>query len=229
MIDSSESPNAPRAWLGGTAALNARLARETGAALAHLGSGRIDLILASASPRRRELLRPLLPNLEVIPADIAEVPRHGETPGVFAARSAREKADYVATLHPRRWILGADTVVTIDGEILGKPRDAGDAARMLQTLSGRTHRVCTAIAILVAAESSVCQVVETEVTFRPMTATEIGVYVAGGEPFDKAGAYGIQGGGGRFVTAVSGSYSNVIGLPLLEVARQLVRLRDTPG
>jgi septum formation protein len=224
MADTGESPNVPLDSCAAGTALDAHLERERAEAAACLGRSQFDLVLASASPRRRQLLRPLFPNLEVLAAEVAEIPRADETPHVFAARVARDKAESIATRRPHRWILGADTVVTIDGEILGKPKDGDDAARMLQTLSGRTHRVCTAIAVAGPA-AEVC-VVETRVTFRAVTPDEIGAYIGSGEPFDKAGAYAIQSGGGSFVTGVSGSYSNVIGLPLVDVARLLVRLRD---
>jgi len=174
-------------------------------------------ILASASPRRRELLATLGLTFDVHAADIPEIPRTGETPEQFAARAASDKAAHVASRHGNRIVLAADTVVALEEEILGKPRDRNDARCMLESLSGRTHRVCTGVAVI-AADSVRTTIAVSEVTFKAMTAKEIEEYVGSGEPFDKAGAYGIQSGGGRFVASVSGSYSNVIGLPVVETA-----------
>jgi septum formation protein len=208
--------------------LRDRLDFERRVAAQILGAARISIVLASASPRRRDLLGTILPTFDVIPADILEVPRPRETARRFASRAAREKAAHVAADHRARSVLGADTVVTVDGDILGKPRDRTDAVRMLESLSGRTHRVITAIALTTFSGDTDELAVESEVRFRSLSADELGAYVDTGEPFDKAGAYAVQGGGGRFVKAVVGSYSNVIGLPLVEVARLLAG-RCEPG
>jgi septum formation protein len=162
---------------------------------------------------------------EVDAADIPEIPDEGEAPETFVHRLAAAKAAYVASRHPGRRVLGADTVVALRDVILGKPRDGDDARRMLLGLAGTTHRVCTGIALLSACDLVEVAVVSTEVTFRKIGAAEIEAYLDSGEPFDKAGSYGIQGGGGSFVTSVSGSYSNVMGLPLIETAELLARRR----
>jgi len=180
------------------------------------------LVLASASPRRRELLSGLGVPFEVRPADVPEVRRPGEEPARFAARLAREKATAVA--RPGEWVLGADTIVVVDEEILGKPADAADARRMLALLSGRAHHVLTAVALIGPGGELAGELVgDTVVEFRDLTGEEIADYVAGGEPMDKAGAYAIQGGAGRFVRRTEGSYSNVVGLPVEEVAELLAR------
>ena len=176
------------------------------------------LILASASPRRRELLTQLGLDFEVMPSDVPEQPLKSETASEFAARIAREKAMHVAAQRFQQWVLAADTVVVVDGEILGKPRDRDDARRMLRLLSGRTHRVLTAVTLLAPGGASADEVViETSVRFRPVRAQEIEAYLDTDEPFDKAGAYAVQGRAAGFVEAVEGSYTNVVGLPLDEV------------
>lgn len=181
-------------------------------------------ILASASPRRRELLATLGLSFEIHPADLPEVPRSGEHPEQFVARAASEKAAHIASRHSGRRVLGADTIVALGGAILGKPRDRDHAREMLLHLSATTHRVCTGIAV-VEGDLAETVVVTSEVAFRPMTTAEIETYIDSGEPFDKAGGYGIQSGGGQFVTSLSGSYSNVIGLPLVETMTLLSRSR----
>jgi septum formation protein len=181
------------------------------------------LILASASPRRRELLRQLGVRFEVVPSDTPETPLPGELPADFARRVAREKAIDVARRRPGTVVVGADTVVVLDGEIFGKPRDGADARRMLRRLSARVHRVLTAVALVDAAGAVDVIGVESEVEFRALTDAEIDAYVATGEPFDKAGAYAVQGGAGHFVTRLTGSRSNVVGLPIEEVADLLRR------
>ncbi|MBI1815072.1 MAG: septum formation inhibitor Maf [Deltaproteobacteria bacterium] len=182
------------------------------------------LVLASASPRRRELLAQLGVPFEVLPSEVPEEPLAGESPEAFAARVAREKADEVAAQRPAAWVLAADTVVTIEGRILGKPADAIDARRMLRELSGRTHRVLTAVTLRSPSrqrsEDLLCA---TAVTMRPLSDREIEQYLDSGEPFDKAGGYGIQGRASPFIAAVNGSYTNVVGLPLDEVRALLER------
>jgi septum formation protein len=179
------------------------------------------LILASASPRRRELLGPLGLSFEVEASALPETPRAGEAPADFAQRMAREKAQAVAAAHPGAAVLGADTIVVVDGAIVGKPTDVAEARRMLARLSGCTHTVITAVALVTPGAPVTERVVESTVEFRPLSAAEIEAYVATGEPLDKAGAYAIQGGARRFVRHVRGSYTNVIGLPLDEVRAML--------
>ena len=171
------------------------------------------LILASASPRRRELLAAAGVAFDVDVADVDETPHGGEDAVAYAERVARDKAATVAMRRPGAWVLGADTVVVVDGEILGKPADAADARRMLARLSGRSHDVLTAVAV---ARDGVLRsrVEKTVVTMREIPESEAAAYVASGEPMDKAGAYGIQGGASAFVTTISGRLDTVVGLPV---------------
>ena len=171
------------------------------------------LILASASPRRTDLLREAGYVFEVEPADVDEAELAGEPPAAYVVRVAAMKARAIAARHPDEAILAADTTVVIDGAMLAKPADDADAARMLGLLSGRTHDVLTGV-VLVRTGRESSAVVGTRVRFRPLTAAEIDWYVASGEPRDKAGAYGVQGLAARFVASVDGSYSNVVGLPI---------------
>jgi len=176
-------------------------------------------ILASSSPRRRELLRQAGLEFEVRPSAVEETPRPRETPEEFACRAAREKALEVAvSASPNSVVLGADTVVVVGGEILGKPADAEDAARMLRRLSGATHRVITGVCLVRAPDRVEALEHETTfVTFRKLDEEEIRSYISSGEPFDKAGAYGIQGLASKFVTRIEGCYFNVVGLPVARV------------
>ncbi|NGX15914.1 Maf family protein [Wenzhouxiangella sp. XN24] len=181
----------------------------------------LNLVLASASPRRRQLLASLGLACEVAPTHIDETPLPGEDPADYARRLAAEKAVAGAARHPPgRLLLAADTVVALGREILGKPADEQDAARMLRRLSGRTHEVHTAVAAR-QDDSTAMRLATTEVTFRSLRDSEIEAYVGSGEPLDKAGAYGIQGVAAIFVTRLSGSYSGVVGLPLCETAELL--------
>jgi septum formation protein len=179
------------------------------------------LVLASASPRRRELLRWLVGEYDLDTAHVDESPRQGEPARVLVARLARAKAEAVAARRPDAWILGADTIVEIDGDILGKPADAGDAVAMLARLSGREHHVLTGFTLLAPGGEQRSDTVESRVLFRPLDDTRIASYVATGEPLDKAGAYAIQGRGAALVARVDGSFTNVIGLPLDEVGAVL--------
>lgn len=179
------------------------------------------LILASGSPRRRELLSRAKIDFEVIQSGIEEVRRPGESGGDYAPRMAREKALAVSRNHPTRTVLAADTIVLCDGNVLEKPRDSADATRMLAALSGRMHTVITAFALASDGKIIASEVVTSQVTFRKLTAQEIADYIATGEPFDKAGAYGIQGIGGGFISQVEGSRANVMGLPTAEVIAAL--------
>jgi septum formation protein len=192
------------------------------------------LVLASASPRRRELLAQVGYKFEVRPAHIPEDPLPGEDPIVYVTRLAREKAEAVYRelamaqemgrgvdrAAQSLVVLGADTTVTLDGMILGKPEDAADAARILRLLSGRTHRVITGVAL--ATNNGVDVATEaTAVRFLTLSDGEIEAYIATGEPMDKAGAYGIQGGAARWIPRIEGCYFNVMGLPLALVCSML--------
>jgi len=171
------------------------------------------LILASGSPRRRQLLELIGVKFEVAPADIDETPLPDENPVAYASRAARDKALAVATDHPGRLVLGADTVVEIDQEILGKPSSMDEAADMLRRLSGKSHLVHTALALVT--DGAAHEVVDSaRVQFIDLTDEMIRWYVATGEPMDKAGAYAVQGLGGLLVEGVEGSPNTVIGLPV---------------
>jgi septum formation protein len=176
------------------------------------------LVLASASPRRADLLRAAGLKFTVRVADIDETRLAGETPAAYVLRLARAKAAAVA--RGDELVLGSDTTVVIDGEILGKPADAADAERMLRLLSGRWHEVLTGVALRRGLEVRDA-VATTRVRFVRLSGAEIRWYIATGEPFDKAGAYAIQGCGSRFVEGIEGSYSNVVGLPVEAVYRML--------
>ncbi len=184
------------------------------------------LILASGSPRRAEILTGLGIPFEVDPPKVDEIVRPGETGEGAASRLAAEKASEVSRRRPGRWVLAADTLVLLDGEILGKPSDPGDAARMLRRLAGREHRVVTAVRLSRGGEEPGGAAVElSRVRIAPMGEDEVSWYVGTGEPMDKAGAYAVQGLGARFIESVSGSYTNVMGLPAREVYRLL---REAP-
>lgn len=196
-----------------------------------LSATRMKLILASASPRRAEILRRAGFSFEVLAADVDESRRPEEPPDVFVTRLAQDKAAVVAAqVHGAALILGGDTVVLADGLILGKPADAGDAAAMLRRLSGRTHDVLTGLALLRVPDGVVRVAVErTRVTFVPLGEEEIAEYVEIGEPFGKAGAYAIQECGGRFVARIEGEYFNVMGLPVAQFYRMWRELDRASG
>jgi septum formation protein len=177
------------------------------------------LILASTSPRRAELLKSAGLAFKTVRPDADEKLHAGETPVEYAVRTAREKAESLA-VPPDTVILGADTVVAIEGHILGKPADDNDAEAMLRLLSGKMHEVITGVCLR-SAEKTVCFHVATAVLFRDLSEEEIAVYVATGDPLDKAGAYAIQNGAAGMVRRIDGSYSNVVGLPLCEVIEAL--------
>ena len=183
------------------------------------------LILASSSPRRAEILRDAGFAFDVAAADIDETPRPGERAHALVRRLAEAKARAVAArAGSDAIVLGADTEVVVDGEVFGKPADAADARRMLEKLSGRAHEVITGVALLRTRDGALREAIEsTQVTFATITPQEIEAYVASGEPLGKAGAYAVQGLGGRFVTRIEGCYFNVVGLPL---ARVYALLRD---
>lgn len=182
------------------------------------------IILASASPRRAELLRSAAIPFTVDVADIAEDLKAGEKPVEHAARLAREKAEVVANRNPGKIVLGADTIVLVDDQILGKPRDPADAKRMLRLLSGRAHQVITGVAI-VFLESDYRKLEtrseKTKVFFDKLTSADIEAYIATREPMDKAGAYAIQGIASRWITKIEGDYANVVGLPVALVWEML--------
>jgi septum formation protein len=196
----------------------------------------MTLVLASASPRRRELLTQAGFAFEVRPAHIPEDPLPGEDPIAYVVRLARQKAEKVYrdfgqpesgdTAPDAITVLGADTTVTLDGQILGKPEDPADAARMLRMLSGRTHRVITGVAVVNAQRTEVAAEV-TAVQFLTLSDEEIAAYIATGEPMDKAGAYAIQGRAAKWIPRIVGDYFNVVGLPLALVS-QLLSESQTP-
>ena len=188
------------------------------------------LVLGSASPRRAALLRQLGLDFSVCPSDVPEVAAAGETATDLARRLAREKGTAVARSRTDAWVLSADTIVVVDGAVLGKPADAAEASQMLRRLSDRTHEVFTAVALTAPGGEPAGEVlVRSRVEFRPLSAAEIDAYVATGEPFDKAGAYAIQGGAAHFVRRVDGSYTTVVGRPIDEPRDLLARAGLLPA
>jgi septum formation protein len=186
-------------------------------------SDSIKVILASASPRRRQLLAAAEIAFEAIESRVPEQHTPGEAPRDYALRMARDKARAVSSRFPDAIVIGADTIVVCDAQILEKPTNATDARRMLAMLSARTHTVVTAFALARGAHILESSPVESQVTFRKLTDAEIDAYIATDEPFDKAGAYGIQGVGGGFISHVEGSRDNVMGLPTERVVAALAR------
>lgn len=188
------------------------------------------LILASASPRRRELLEQIGLTFSIETADIDETPQLAEDPIAYVKRLAEHKAAAVFARHAsqhdrsRLIVLGADTTVVADNQILGKPENDADAARMLRLLSGRTHRVITGVALITATGPPLVAAEITEVEFAPLTESQLAAYIATGEPTGKAGAYGIQGRAAKFIPRISGDYFNVVGLPLARVTAMLADL-----
>jgi septum formation protein len=180
------------------------------------------LILASASPRRRELLAELGVPFEVVVADVTEHEAPDAEPRALVAHNAALKADWVASRHPEAFVLGADTTVFIDRTVLNKPRDLAEARAMLRLLSGRTHTVFTGVALRRAADGlRIDEGVATEVAFRPLDDAVIDAYLAAVNPLDKAGGYGIQENGGLIVAGTRGSFTNIVGLPM-EVTKQIL-------
>jgi nucleoside triphosphate pyrophosphatase len=186
------------------------------------------LVLASASPRRQELLRNAGISFTVHPTNIPELPLPEERPRECAERLAREKAQAALRQHPGKLVLGADTIVVVEGEILGKPRDAGDATRMLRLLSGRTHQVITGVCLGLRTGNQKLETgfedtrsETTLVTMISISEEDIRSYTATGEPMDKAGAYAIQGMASRWIPCINGDYFNVVGLPVALVSRML--------
>jgi len=182
------------------------------------------LILASASPRRAQLLTAAGIEFAVVPSDIDERRDKDEDAERYVRRMARTKALAVQHVRPRVPILAADTVVVVDDHILGKPRDGADATAMLRLISGRRHRVLTGVHLLADGRQQ-SEVADTTVHVSPLTDEEIAWYIASGEPLDKAGAYAVQGLASRFVLGIDGSYSNVVGLPIALVYHMLRRAR----
>jgi septum formation protein len=192
----------------------------------HTSVGQTRLVLASASPRRRELLGQLGLAFDVSAADIDETPHQGEAATAYVLRLAREKARTVSTRNPGAWVLAADTTVVLGEELLGKPHDEAEVRDMMRRLSGRTHEVQTGVALAGPGGEHPGEhytVVRTRVTFRPLSEGEIAWYASTGESLDKAGGYAIQGKGGFLVAGIEGSPTNVIGLPLGETLELLAR------
>ena len=189
------------------------------------------LILASASPRRKDLLEQIGLTFEVETADIDETPYVAEDPTAYVKRLAEHKAAAVFARHANRAdrsrlvVLGADTTVVSRGQILGKPVDEADSARMIRLLAGTTHRVVTGVAIVTASAPAMVAVEVTEVEFSALTEAQIAAYVGTGEPMGKAGAYAIQGRAAKFIPRISGDYFNVVGLPLARVAAMMAELQ----
>lgn len=191
----------------------------------------MTIVLASGSPRRRELLARLVPEFDIVPSNIAErPPLKGESPADYASELAHQKAVDVGQHRPGDVVLAADTAVAIDRTILGKPNDPNDAARMLALLRGRVHTVVTAVAVCCAGEEH-ARSVAAHVRMRNFTDEEITRYIASGEPMDKAGAYAVQGLGAKLVSKVTGCYNAVVGLPLCstyELLRDCGAVHQTP-
>lgn len=185
----------------------------------------MELILASASPRRQELLRAAGIAFTVMPSNVPEEVQPGESPKQFSERLAREKAEAIGTkvaTDSGKLVLGADTIVVVDEHILGKPADAADAVRMLRMISGRAHQVITSVCVIGGGVEEV-RSETTTVYVNPITDDEITAYIATGEPMDKAGAYAIQGLASRWIPRIEGDYANVVGLPVALVFSMLKR------
>lgn len=192
-----------------------------------------NLILASQSPRRKNLLEQAGFDFEVIPGNFDEGSVPLDKPESYARLLAIEKANQIGNQYPDSWVIGADTVVCIDGAILGKPSSKQDARRMLDLLSGKTHQVVTGYALIKNAEQKLfTDAVRTDVSFKTLSTEEVEWYIQTSEPFDKAGGYAIQGLGSFLVKRINGSYTNVVGLPVCEVIELLYRegvVRPGPG
>jgi septum formation protein len=189
----------------------------------------MKFILASASPRRRELLASIGLDFEVLPSHVPEIHEEGEAPEEYVARLSRDKAEAVAGQHQDRWVIAADTTVLLGDELLEKPVDAKDAARMLATIAGKTHVVYTGLTLAHQGRGyQETRVAESEVRMLPLSPSEIEWYVRTGEPLDKAGAYAVQGIGAMFIDSIHGSYTNVVGLPLATLFQMLRRAGIDP-
>jgi septum formation protein len=180
------------------------------------------IILASASPRRIELLKLTGLPFDSMPAGIEETVLPNENPRRHVRRLSKEKARFIAKTHPDSWVIGADTIVFIDGEIIGKPASPEDARIILAKLSGRRHQVFTGFCITnIERETTICEVVRSSVIFRKLDADEIFWYTNTAEPYDKAGAYAVQGISAMFIREIKGSFTNVMGLPMCELVEKL--------
>jgi septum formation protein len=189
----------------------------------------VRFILASSSPRRRELLASIGLEFDVLPSNVPEVHRSGEAPEEYVARLSRDKAEALANMHRSRWVIAADTTVLLGDQLLEKPVDATDAARMLRVIVGKTHIVYTGVTLEnVERGYRDTRVAESEVRMLPLTDDEIEWYVRTGEPLDKAGAYAVQGIGAMFIESIHGSYTNVVGLPLATLFLMLQRAGIDP-
>ena len=177
-----------------------------------MNRSRTPVILASQSPRRIELLKQIIKNFLVIPSDVSEICSPNLSPEENAIALGRKKADWIANRHPRHWVIGADTLVVLKNEIIGKPANIDDAFQLLRRLSGREHNVITGIAVVHS--NTLSAVTVSKVRIKSLTDNEIVSYVNSGEPMDKAGAYAIQGKGASLVENYEGSYSNIVGLPI---------------
>ncbi|HWI65320.1 MAG TPA: Maf family protein [Symbiobacteriaceae bacterium] len=183
---------------------------------------RLEIVLASASPRRQELLRQVGAQFRVKPSQVDEQISEPMQPGAMVEYLALAKARDVAATEPGALVLGSDTIVVVDDQVLGKPKDRADAIAMLQSLSGRSHQVMTGVALIAGGRELVGHEVTT-VYFRPLSLGEIERYVDSGEPMDKAGAYGIQGRAGAMISAIEGDYFTVVGLPLCRTVSMLAQ------
>ena len=184
-----------------------------------------SIVLASESPRRVDILRTLGISFSIIPPDIDETKLKDETPQEFVARISYEKANKVGQHFPDKWVIAADTIVVLKGKVLGKPQNERDAFNMLRTLRGKWHKVITGYCVLNLLKNVVYRdIVETKVFLRHMTDDEITRYIKTSEPMGKAGSYAVQGKGGYMVKEIKGSYTNVVGLPICEIAEALLSL-----
>ncbi len=186
-------------------------------------------ILASSSPRRRELLTSIGVDFDAVPSHVPEEHQPGEAPEEYVARLSRDKANAVAAKHPSQWIIAADTTVLLGDQLLEKPLDHADAARMLTLIAGRTHVVYTGVTLQnLDRQYSETRVAESEVRMLPLSERDVEWYVATGEPLDKAGAYAVQGMGAMFIDSIHGSYTNVVGLPLAMLFQMMRKVGIDP-
>ena len=186
-------------------------------------------ILASSSPRRRELLTSIGLDFDVVPSHIPEEHQPGEAPEAYVARLSRDKANAIAMKHPSQWVIAADTTVLLGDQLLEKPADKADAARMLSLIAGQTHIVYTGVTLQhVDRQYRETRVAESEVSMLPLSSSDVEWYVATGEPLDKAGAYAVQGIGAMFIESIHGSYTNVVGLPLAMLFQMMRKVGIDP-
>lgn len=183
------------------------------------------IILASGSPRRKELLKQIFDEFEVIPSDVEEIVPNNIPTDKTAEFLANLKAEHIAKQYSDAIVIGADTIVICENEIMGKPKDLDDSRRMLRKLSGKSHCVITGVAIYLDSKKYCSFSESTEVFFKEMTNLDIEEYVLSGEPADKAGSYAIQGAGGKFIEKISGDYDNVVGLPVKHLAETIDKIK----